>query len=301
MLWVEKYRPQKFEDVVGLPQEIPTLIHNLPHLLFVGKPGTGKTTTAKIIIKKLGGDHILLNASDERGINTIREKVKTFCTTKSADNKPKIVFLDEFDYLTPEAQNSLRNMVETYHTNVRFICTANYENKIIPALKSRFVMIRFEQQQKEAITKFLSNIVKEEQLIIKPQTLQVLVEQSKGDIRKCINTLQKLSVNEKEITEEQISLNEELPSKIHQLLQQGNFVAARQTLLNTSVEYDAFLDEYHTFIMDLCINKKQLGKQQTSNIIHHLAEAMVNMNFVLSKEIIVESFLLKTLQELKQQ
>ena len=143
-VWNEIYRPTKLSEVINLPQQLPPLINdNLPHLLLHGVPGIGKTTTARIIIKQLGAECLELNASDERGIDTIREKVKSFAASMSMNGKIKIVFLDECDGLTPQAQESLRNIIEKYHKFCRFVGSANYINKIIDPLKSRFSLIEF--------------------------------------------------------------------------------------------------------------------------------------------------------------
>lgn len=300
MLFVEKYRPKEFDDVVGLPSEIPTLMTDLPHLLFIGKPGTGKTTTAKIIISKMGADYIILNASDERGIQTIRDKVKSFAMTQSTNGKYKIVFLDEFDFLTAEAQTSLRNLMETYHSNVRFICTANYENKIIDPLKSRLKMFRFETAVMPEVVGYLGKICELEKIDIQAGVLEKLVEVNKNDMRKCINQLQIWSANKKPISVKDVKSDNILPQEIHQLLLKADFVSARQKLLDSTVEYDVFLEDYHDFIVDLCINKKQLSAKAFANIINALANAIIHINQVISKEIIVENFLLKTIAGLKE-
>ena len=299
MIWIEKYRPKEFSEVIGLPPELPNLLGNMPHLLFIGKPGTGKTTTAKIIIKILNCNFLLLNASDERGIQVIRDKVKDFAMTKSTDGKLKVVFLDEFDFLTSEAQNSLRNLMETYHANTRFICTANYENKIIDALKSRFSIFRFETANPEEVLKYLNKIAETEKINITDKILKILIANTKGDIRKCINQLQRLAELKRPITEIDLGKDLNLPFVVHAALLASDFVKARQLLINSDVEYDCFLDEYHSFIVDLCLNKKQLSGKQFSAIISELTNAIIHINQVISKEIIVENFLLKVIGGLK--
>jgi replication factor C small subunit len=297
-LWVEKYRPKEFSAVMGLPKEIPGALDNLPHFLFIGKPGTGKTTTAKIIIAKTGAETLTLNASDERGIQTIRDKVKNFAMTSSHNGKHKIVFLDECDALTNDAQTSLRNMMETYHNNCRFIATANYDNKIIEPLKSRFTVFRFEAGD-EDVQGYLAKIVAAESVAISEAVLQEIVKRNKGDIRKCINQLQRLHTLGRDIVIEDLNKESLLPETIHNTLKAGDFVKARQILLDGNIEYDAFLDEYHKYIVELCIVKKQLTGTQFARIINDLADAISKINFVISKEIIVENFLLKTMGVLK--
>lgn len=298
MLWCEKYRPKEFNDVMGLPKEVPTSLNNLPHFLFIGKPGTGKTTTAKIIINKTGAETLTLNASDERGIQTIRDKVKSFAMTSSSNGGIKIVFLDECDALTTDAQTSLRNMMETYHNNCRFIATANYENKIIEPLKSRFTVYKFEANDQQ-IVQYLLNIVDKEKINITEQLLGLIIARNKSDIRKSINQLQRLHELNRQIIIEDLNKESAMPETIHNVLKAGDFVKARQLLLDANIEYDSFLDEYHKYIVDLCINKKQLTGTQFAQMINNLADAISKINFVISKEIIVENFMLKTIGVLK--
>lgn len=298
MLWVEKYRPKKFEDVVGLPQEIPTSLSNMPHFLFLGKAGTGKTTTARIIIKELQAESLLLNASDERGIDTIRDKVKNFAMTKSSNGNFKIVFLDESDALTSDAQNSLRNLMESYHNNCRFILTGNYENKIIDALKSRCTAFKFDSDVRH-ITAYLKNISAQEGLSITEELLSVIVERNHRDIRKCVNQLQRLGELNRPVTLNDLNKESELPATIHAILRASDFIKARQTLLDANVEYAHFLKEYHTFInTEALVNKKMSGSQYAM-IINYLADAISKVDRVIDPEVIVENFMLKTIGVLK--
>ena len=140
-LWVEKYRPQKLSEYVGnehLKEKVSEYLQSgdVPHLLFFGKAGTGKTTLAKLIVSSINCDYIIINASDERGIDIIRNKVKGFASTVGFKDK-KIIILDEFDYMTPDAQAMLRNLMETFSKHCRFILTCNYVEKVIDPIQSR--------------------------------------------------------------------------------------------------------------------------------------------------------------------
>ena len=200
-IWTEKYRPDKFEDIVGqegIIKKVKALVGslNIPHLLFTGPAGTGKSTLALIIVKELFGEswkdnYLELNASDERGINIVREKVKNFARTKSFGNVPfKIIFLDEADALTPEAQQALRRTMENYSQTCRFILSCNYSSKIIDPIQSRCAMFRFKLLEKKDIEKIIRKIETAEKLQIKPESIEMIYEGSEGDCRRCINILQ---------------------------------------------------------------------------------------------------------------
>ena len=200
-IWTEKYRPSKFTDLVGqeeIVKRVSSLTNslNIPHLLFAGPAGTGKSTLALIIVKELYKDiwrenYLELNASDERGIQIVREKVKNFARTKSLGNVPfKIIFLDEADALTPEAQQALRRTMENYSSTCRFILSCNYSSKVIDPIQSRCVSFRFKILEKKDIEKVIKKIAENEKLTIPVESIEVLYEGSEGDCRRCINILQ---------------------------------------------------------------------------------------------------------------
>jgi replication factor C small subunit len=200
-IWTEKYRPSTFFDLVGqdeIVKRVQALTNslNIPHLLFAGPAGTGKSTLALITVKELYKDtwkenYLELNASDERGIQVVREKVKNFARTKSLGNVPfKIIFLDEADALTPEAQQALRRTMENYSSTCRFIMSCNYSSKIIDPIQSRCAVFRFKMLEKKDIERIILRIAENERLTINPDALEILYEGSEGDCRKSINILQ---------------------------------------------------------------------------------------------------------------
>jgi len=163
-IWTEKFRPSQFSDIVGqdnIVKRVEALTNslNIPHLLFAGPAGTGKSTLALIVVKDLfknnwKDNYLELNASDERGINVVREKVKNFARTKSIGNVPfKVIFLDEADALTPEAQQALRRTMENYSATCRFILSCNYSSKIIDPIQSRCAIFRFKLLEKKTLKK----------------------------------------------------------------------------------------------------------------------------------------------------
>ena len=214
-IWVEKYRPQKFDEVKGqskIVNRIKGFVEkkNLPHLLFAGPAGVGKTSLSLVIAKELFGNNwkscfLELNASDERGIDVIRNKVKDFARTKAISNAPfKIIYLDECDSLTREAQQALRRTMENYSDGTRFILSCNYSSKIIDPIQSRCSVFRFKPLEKEDIEKIIKFICEKEGLKINKKSLDAIYEVSNGDCRKAKNILQSCASITNDITNELI-------------------------------------------------------------------------------------------------
>lgn len=197
-IWYEKYRPRSLEDMILSKSNRRILAKylkdkDIPHLLFYGTQGSGKTTTALIIIKELKAVKLILNASSEdRGIDTIKGKVKQFASSQS--ESIKIVFLDEADYLTPSAQPALRNTIETYSKTCRFILTANEVDRIIPALQSRCILLEFSTFPKDKVYELVSNILTKEEVKWKQTDIRSVIERYYPDIRSIINIIQSCSV-----------------------------------------------------------------------------------------------------------
>tara|TARA_Y100000310_G_scaffold195452_1_gene195454 strand:+ start:2933 stop:3889 length:957 start_codon:yes stop_codon:yes gene_type:complete len=247
-IWTEKYRPSTFSHLVGqdeIVKRVQALTNslNIPHLLFAGPAGTGKSTLALITVKDLYRDtwkdnYLELNASDERGIQVVREKVKNFARTKSLGNVPfKIIFLDEADALTPEAQQALRRTMENYSSTCRFIMSCNYSSKIIDPIQSRCAVFRFKILEKKDIERIILRIAESERLTINPDALEILYEGSEGDCRKGINILQSTASISPMITVELIStmISNTKPKDIRVVLDyalSGDFQRAREKLFD---------------------------------------------------------------------
>ncbi|MBA7615336.1 Holliday junction ATP-dependent DNA helicase RuvB [subsurface metagenome] len=247
-IWTEKYRPAIFSEIVGQEDTIKrveslTNSLNIPHLLFAGPAGTGKSSLALIIVKELfeknwRENYLELNASDERGINVIREKVKNFARTKALGNVPfKIIFLDEADALTPEAQQALRRTMENYSATCRFILSCNYSSKIIDPIQSRCVLFRFKLLEKKEIEKYLRRIAEKEQLSITPEAMEILYEGSEGDCRRATNLLQSTASISPVISTELVStvISSAKPKDIRVVLDyalSGDFQKSREKLLD---------------------------------------------------------------------
>ena len=246
--WIEKYRPKSLGDVIGqkmIVDRIKAFVGkgNFPSMIFAGTAGIGKTTCAIAMANDLYGDEINsafkeMNASDQRGIDVIRGEVKEFAKTKSMAKVPvKIIFLDEADSLTGDAQHALRRTMEKYAKETRFILSANYASKIIEPIQSRCVVFRFKPLTEEEMREYIKRIVKEEKLDIDEKATNALIYVGDGDLRKLTNILQSSALQANTITEQSIYevAARARPKEIIMMLKSaldGNFDAARTELDN---------------------------------------------------------------------
>ncbi len=246
-IWTEKYRPTVFDEMVGQEEVVKRVkglceSANLPHILFAGPAGIGKSTLALIVVKSLFGDswrdnYLELNASDERGIGVIREKVKDFARTKALTNIPfKVIFLDEADALTRDAQNALRRTMENYSNTCRFILSCNYSSKIIDPIQSRCVLFRFTLLEKKDISKILKRIAESETLELADDAIDAVYESSEGDCRRAINLMQSTGSISSKITRQLIEtvVATAKPSQVKIVLEyalSGDFITARDKML----------------------------------------------------------------------
>ena len=246
-MWAEKYRPQKLDDMTNQTEIVSRLKmfvqeKNLPHLLFVGPAGVGKTTSILALARDLYGPGyrsftLELNASDERGIDVIREKVKNFARTAAIASPVsfKILIMDEADSLTSAAQHALRRTMEIYTRTCRFCLIGNYSENIIDPIQSRCSIFRFSPLDEKDMKTYVMNIVKKEQVKIIEEGLDAIYQASRGDLRKATNLLQAAAATKDVIDD--VSIYEVLgkvsPERVRAMIQQsleGNFLDARETL-----------------------------------------------------------------------
>jgi len=243
--WVEKYRPEKLEEVVGQKEIVERLKsyvkqHNAPNMLFSGQAGVGKTSSAIALAKELFGQNFErnfkdTNASDQRGIDVVRGEIKDFARTLAFNADFKIIFLDESDALTGDAQNALRRTMEKYTKTCRFVLGCNFSSKIIEPLKSRCVVFRFKQLSSKEIEGRLKDIAKKEKLELSEKALDAIYYVSMGDLRKAINVLQAASALSPKVSEQAVFdvASRARPEEIKEMILaalKGNFLRARELL-----------------------------------------------------------------------
>jgi replication factor C small subunit len=237
-LWTEKYRSQTLDEYIG-NDELKTTIqswitkNDIPHLLLYGKAGTGKTTLAKLITQNIDCDMMYINASDENGIDTIRDKVKSFAST-STFQPLKVVILDESDYLTINAQASLRNVIETFSAKTRFILTCNYVERIIEPLQSRCQAFKIETLSKPDIARHLANILETENVSYVINDVANIINNYYPDIRKIINVIQQHTVDGK-LTVTKIDTKFDISDVVKLIQSKDAFKSVRQYLADNGI------------------------------------------------------------------
>jgi len=284
-LLVEKYRPNKLENYVGnenIKKSISKYLeqNDIQNLIFYGPAGTGKTTLAKLIVQNLDCDSIYINASDERGIETIRDKVQSFASVASF--KPlKVVILDESDFLTIQAQASLRNIIETFSRTTRFILTCNYVERIIDPLQSRCQVLKIVPPTKKDVAKHLNWILQQEVVMHDVKDLVPLVNQCYPDLRKCINTIQ-LSIQDNALQLDQsVLVSSNYMVKVLKELSSDKprFNTIRQIIADANVQD---FEELYRYLYD---NAHIFASGKEGMVAYHINEYSYQSNFRIDKEI----------------
>jgi len=283
-LLVEKYRSTKLEDYVGNENIKATISkylsqNDIQNLIFYGPPGTGKTTLAKLIVNNLNCDHLYINASDERGIETIRDKVSGFAS--SASFKPlKVIILDEADFLTIQAQASLRNVIETFSRSTRFILTCNYIERIIDPLQSRCQVLKIVPPSMREVASHIAGILDNENVEWAKETLGPIVKQYYPDIRKILGTAQLSTIDNKLVLDKSILVsNNYIEQVINELKTGKNWKTIRQIIADSNI------NDYDELFKALYDNVSTYAPQSEGMVTIYINEHSYQANFRIDKEI----------------
>jgi replication factor C small subunit len=272
-IWVEKYRPESLSDVVGHEDIIDRIESyvardDLPHLMFAGPAGTGKTATATAIAKELYGDDwrenfLELNASDERGIDVVRDRIKNFARSSFGGYNYRVIFLDEADALTSDAQSALRRTMEQFSNNTRFILSCNYSSQIIDPIQSRCAVFRFTSLDDDAVTGRIEDIAEEEGIEYTDAGIEALVYAADGDMRRAINALQAAAATGEVVNEASVYTitSTARPEEIRKMITsaiEGDFPAARARLdelvSDRGLAGGDIIDQLHRSVWDFDID-----------------------------------------------
>jgi len=298
-LFVEKYRPQSVDSYVG-NQEFKDIVslyiaeNDIQNLLLYGPAGTGKTSAAKLIVNKIECDYIYINASDERGIDTIREKVVGFASTMSF--KPlKVVILDEADYLTIQSQAALRNVMEQYSRNTRFILTCNYVEKIIDPIQSRCQVVNIIPPSKKDIALHLVSILEEEKIEYEKESLKDVVNTYYPDLRKMLNTIQMFSKKGKlDLSKSTVVSSAYHKQIIDNLKSKRNWRELRQIIADSGVK------DFEELFKKLYDQSSEYATGKEHEIVILINEYSYKANFRIDKEINVMALLSEIINVLNQ-
>lgn len=301
-LWVEKYRPQTLSEYVGnetVKETIQQYLDNndIPHLLLYGKAGTGKTTLAKLIVNTIKCDSMIINASDENNVDTVRNKVKNFASSMGFAGF-KIIILDEFDYMTPNAQAILRNLMETFSKHCRFILTCNYHEKIIDPIKSRCQTFAITPPTKKDVAIQVTKILDAEKIKYDVKNVADIISSYYPDIRRILNTCQLQSAKGELKVDHQIMVESNFQTKLVDLLKSNDdkrnmFMNIRQAVA------DNRLNDYSEMYSMLYSRVDEYAAGNTANVILTIAEGLSKDALVVDKEIVFMSTIIQILNIIK--
>ena len=305
-LWVEKYRPDSLESYIGnehLKSKIKLYLENgdLPHLLLYGRAGTGKTTLAKLLVNNIECDHLYINASDENSVDVVRNKVRNFASTIGFKDM-KVIILDECDYITPNAQAALRNLMETFSKHTRFILTCNYVERIIDPIQSRCQSFQIVPPSRKEVAVHLTNILKEEEADFEMDDVATLVNGGYPDIRRVINFAQrqivdgKLSIDQNNLVAVDLNVNVFSSQIVNVLKTQSKkdaFVTIRKMLADNQIS--DFADLFRLLYDEV----DNYGKGHIAECILTIAKYQLSDAQVVDKEINAMAMLIEILNIIK--
>ena len=304
-VWIEKYRPKSLSEVVGQTDVVERLkayvkSKSMPHLMFAGRAGTGKTTCALALVREFFGEGWKLNfqelnASDERGIDVVRTKIKDFARMAPIGSDFKVIFLDESDAITSDAQAALRRTMEMYTRTCRFILSCNYSSKIIEPIQSRCAVFSFRTLRPEDVKKYLARVAEKEGLELQDDGVDALIYVAQGDLRKATNSLQVAAALTTKIDDESIyrSTQTVRPEEIKDLINtalEGDFTKARKGLETILIDYalsgEDLIRQIHLNMYDL-----QIKERDKVRLVDHIGEVEFRMVEGANPRIQLESLL----------
>ena len=300
-LWVEKYRPNTLDTYIGNEQLKDKVKHyldsgDLPHLLLFGKAGTGKTTLAKLLVNNIDCDYLYINASDENNVETVRSKVKNFASTMGFKDY-KVIILDECDYITPNAQAALRNLMETFSKHCRFILTCNFVERIIDPIQSRCQSFQVIPPNKNDVAKHLHNVLVKEGVEYNIEDLKMLVNSGYPDIRRVINGAQRQSIGGKLSIDKQSIVENDYKMKLLEILKtqdkKNAFKNIRQLMADSKVT--DFADLFRLLYDEV----DSYGSGKVADCILIIAKYELSDAQVVDKEINAMAMLIEILSTIK--
>ena len=301
-LYVEKYRSKILDEYVGnetLKQTIEKYINqnDIQNLLFYGPPGTGKTTLAKLIVNNINCDYLYINASDERGIETIRDKVQGFASTASF--KPlKVIILDEADFITIQGQAALRNIIETYSISTRFILTCNFIERVIDPLQSRCQVLKIVPPSKGEVAKHVVTVLEKENTEYDLESIKTVVNQFYPDLRKILNTCQLSTHNNKLVLDKSLLVNTNYIDKV--IIELSKATSTSWKTIKQIIA-DSNINEFDELFRALYDRIDEYSKGNDAEIIISIAEYQYQANFRIDKEINIMACISKILKINKKQ
>ena len=297
-LWVEKYRPKDLSTYVGnehLKEKVKVYLESedVPHLLLFGKAGTGKTTLAKIVVNNIDCDYMYINASDENKVDDVRNKIKTFASSVGFKSL-KVIILDECDYLTPNAQAALRNLMETFSRHCRFVLTCNYVERIIDPIQSRCQSYKVVPPSKKEVAQQMVNILKEENCQFELDDIALIVNAGYPDIRRVINSAQRQIIDGKLTIDTSSVIQNNYKLQLLEMLSNGSKLNDIRKLIA-----DNSISDYSELFRLLYDEVDNYGKGKQAECIMNIAEAQFQDVNVVDKEINFMSLIIRIMRILK--
>ena len=297
-LWVEKYRPTDLSTYVGnehLKEKVKVYLESedVPHLLLFGKAGTGKTTLAKIVVNNIDCDYMYINASDENKVDDVRNKIKTFASSVGFKSL-KVIILDECDYLTPNAQAALRNLMETFSKHCRFILTCNYVERIIDPIQSRCQSYKVVPPSKKEVAQQMVNILKEENCTFELDDIALIVNAGYPDIRRVINSAQRQIVDGKLKIDTSSVIQNNYKLQLLEMISNGSKLNDIRKLIA-----DNSISDYSELFRLLYDEVDNYGNGKQAECIMNIAEAQYQDVHVVDKEINFMSLIIRLTRILK--